>query len=155
MKTFLKLAGVLFILGASTLLSEEANAQSCTVSVRRDVNFGDYDPLIPGNLDTTGRIRVRCRQPNQIPFYTVKLGTGSGGSYTPRKMFSGPETLDYNLYLDSTHITIWGDGTSGTSFITVSPAVRNRIFTIYARTPLGQNASVGLYSDVVTVTVEF
>ena len=155
MKRFYKLAGFFFILAAGVLFSTEASAQSCTVQVRRDVNFGDYDTLATGNLDTDGRIRVRCRRANQIPSYTVKLGLGSGGSFTPRQMFQGAEPLDYNLYLDSARTTIWGDGTSGTSFITESPAPLNRNYRVYGRTPLGQDVSVGLYTDTITVTVEW
>lgn len=152
---FYKLAGIFIILLAVILVSEEASAQRCRVDVRTDANFGDYDPLASGNLDTTGRIRVQCRRHNRIPFYTLKIGPGSGGSFTPRQMFKGSEPLGYNLYLDSARTTVWGDGTSGTSFVTVSPAVSNRSFTVYGRTPLGQSVSVGLYTDTVTVTVEW
>ena len=158
MKRFYKLAGFFFILAAGVLFSEEASAAaaSCTVQVRRDVNFGDYDTLATGNLDTDGRIRVRCRRGNQTPpSYTLKLGPSSGGSFTPRQMFRGAEPLNYNLYLDSARTTIWGDGTSGTSFITESPAPQNRTYRVYGRTPLGQDVSVGLYTDTITVTIEW
>lgn len=70
-------------------------------------------------------------------------------------MLKGSEPLNYNLYLDSARTTIWGNGTSGTSFITTSPAVANNDLTVYGRTLLGQNVSAGIYSDSVTVTVEW
>ncbi|MBI2358339.1 MAG: spore coat protein U domain-containing protein, partial [Deltaproteobacteria bacterium] len=73
----------------------------------------------------------------------------------PRRMFMGAESLTYNLYLDGSYATVWGDGTSGTSFITNNNPVGTQDYTLYARTPLGQDVSAGTYTDVVTVTVEF
>lgn len=153
MKTFRKWLLVLLIAGATLFVAERVYAQSCTVSVRSNVAFGTYDPLLSGNLDTTGQIRVRCTPPR--PPFTLKIGTGSAGSYIPRRLYKGAESLAYNLYLDGSYGTIWGDGTSGTSFITNNNPAGTQDYTVYARTPLGQDVSAGIYTDVVTVTVEF
>lgn len=157
MKPVYKLAGIFVISAAGVLFSKDASAQTCRVRAQRDVNFGNYDTLATGNLDTTGRIRVQCTQRDRVGGYTVKLDQGSGGGFTPRQMFNGREPLPYNLYLDSAHTTIWGDGTSGTFFLTVPgpPAPGDQSYTVYARTPLGQDVSVGLYTDTLTVTVEW
>lgn len=155
MSLFYKLALAASLLTAVALWPDGAQAQTCTVSVRSNVAFGTYDPLLSGNLDTTAQIRVSCKKPGSIPFFTVKIGTGSAGSYTPRRMYKGAESLTYNLYLDGSYSTVWGDGTSGTSFITNNNPVGTQDYTVYARTPLGQDVSAGVFTDVVTVTVEF
>lgn len=156
MKALDKVSGALFIIAATiALFTTDASAQSCRVGVLRHIDFGIYDTLASGNLDTTGNIRVQCRQHTRIPSYTVTIGADSRGSFLPRQMSNGPDRLNYNLYRDSGHSTIWGDGTSGTSLVTAAPARANTSFTVYGRTPLGQDVSIGIYSDVVTVTVEF
>lgn len=153
MKAFRKSLLVSLVMGAALFLAGRAYAQTCTVSVRSNVVFGAYDPLLSGNLNTTAQVRVRCTPPR--PPFTLKFGTGAAGSYTPRRMFKGAESLTYNLYLDGSYATVWGDGTSGTSFITNNNPVGTQDYTLYARTPLGQDVSAGTYTDVVTVTVEF
>lgn len=155
MKAVFKCLWALLVLAATIFLAEPVFAQSCSVSVRGDIAFGTYDPLLTGNLDTTGTIRIGCSKFQAIPMYTVKMGTGSGAGYLPRRMFKGAEGLNYNLYLDGAYSMIWGDGTSGTSFLTETAVASNKSYIVYARTPLGQDVSAGAYSDIVTVTVEW
>jgi spore coat protein U-like protein len=148
------------LLAAGVLFTKEAaEAQpACTVGVLANVTFGTYDPLLSGNLDTTGTLRVDCTQPGAVKTFTLRLGTGSSGSFLPRRLYKGAESLTYNLYLDGAYSTIWGDGTSGTSFVTQQlPGGKffTQTYILYARTPLGQDISAGAYSDVVTVTVEW
>jgi spore coat protein U-like protein len=52
-------------------------------------------------------------------------------------------------------VTVWGDGSAGTSTVLLRKVNRNRpvTTTIYGRIPPGQNVSVGTYSDAVTVTI--
>jgi spore coat protein U-like protein len=52
-------------------------------------------------------------------------------------------------------VTVWGDGSAGTSTVPLRKVNRNRpaTTTIYGRIPPGQNVSVGAYSDSVTVTI--
>jgi spore coat protein U-like protein len=155
-KVLHKVGGALFIISATiALLTSDASAQSCNVRLLRYIDFGIYDTLALGNLDTTGSIRVQCQRQKSIPSYTVTIGADSRGSFSPRQMSNGADRLDYNLYLDSGYSTIWGDGTSGTSLVTVAPAEANATFIVYGRSPLGQDVSMGIYSDVVIVTVEF
>jgi spore coat protein U-like protein len=70
-------------------------------------------------------------------------------------MTSGTHVLTYNLYLDPTHLTIWGDGSSGTGTVSGTGTGANVGTPVYGRIPPGQNASVGSYSDVITVTVTY
>jgi spore coat protein U-like protein len=42
------------------------------------------------------------------------MAQGHSHSFGERLMTSGTDELAYNIYLDSTHRTIWGDGTGST-----------------------------------------
>jgi len=133
-------------------------AVSCTTSAQ-PVAFGNYDPLSASATDSTGDVSVTCT--NLVSLfvnYTVSLSTG-GGSYATRQMASGANRLNYNLYTDLTHLLVWGDGTSGTSkvsagFLVVVLGITAH-HTVYGRIPARQNASVGSYSDTITVTVNY
>jgi spore coat protein U-like protein len=132
---------------------------SCNVSTQ-SVAFGSYSPRNNTPTDSLGNVQVTCSGTmGQQVSYTIQIGTGAGGSFFPRKMFGGAGTLIYNLYTDATHVTIWGDGNSGTFpltdmySLTSSTVVRN--YMVYGRIFSGQNASVGVYTDNLTVTVSY
>lgn len=92
-----------------------ANADpTCTVSAS-GVAFGNYNPLANANADGTGSVSVTCTGSATVT-YTIGASTGSG-AYLARKLVSGSQTLNYNVYVDNTRTTIWGDGSSGTSLL--------------------------------------
>jgi spore coat protein U-like protein len=133
----------------------EALAQGCSVSVV-PVSFGGYDSSVPSPLEATGGVDITCD--SGIP-YTLRLdpGQNSGGGFNPRRLGAtvSTDTLNYNLYRDSSRVEVWGDGTSST-FVRQgvgSGAMENLI--IYGRIPGGQIVRGGLYTDAVTVTVEW
>jgi spore coat protein U-like protein len=123
---------------------------ACSLSVQ-GVIFGPYDTFSVANLDSTGNIDVTC---DIGTLYNVALSAGSG-SYASRALRSGPNVLNYNLYVDFPRLLIWGDGTPATNLVNgvgTAAAVRH---TLYGRVPSGQNAAVGTYSDSIIVTVNF
>jgi len=131
---------------------------SCTVSATA-VNFGNYTPFSPAAVDASGTVTVNCLGVLGGNF-TVKLNTGGSGTFSPRRMYKGTDTLNYNLYTNSGRTTIWGDGTGGTFFPTVNCGLAclgaDNNFTTYGRIPGSQNTTVpGSYSDTITVTVEW
>jgi len=134
-------------------LCGEAWAEGCTVTTIA-VNFGDY--ITSAASDTTGNLDITC-DPG-IP-YTAKLDAGqnSGGGFVPRKMriSGGGDTLDYNLYRDSARTEVWGDGSGNTYVQTGIGTGGSTHLTVYGRIPAGQNVRAGLYSDAVTVIVEW
>jgi spore coat protein U-like protein len=123
-------------------------ALACTAG-SAGVSFGAYDPLAGAAVDGVGTITVSC--PASTPF-TIDLGPG-GGSYAARQMQSGAATMSYNLYTDAARLTVWGDGTSGTS--RVSDSSSGGDYTVYGRIPAGQNLPAGAYNDSVQITVTF
>lgn len=133
-------------------------ALHCSASAT-SVAFGTFPSPNPANVDSTGTISIECKGlGNGGASYTIALNMGSGNSFNPRKMTSGSNILQYNLYSDSTRSVIWGDGTSGTSI--VSDTINDRgsattNYIVYGRVHANQNVPPGNYSDIITVTVSY
>jgi len=145
----------LAMLGTVTavLVAAAAAEAACTISTTA-VSFGSYNVFAASADDATGRITFRCTAPRP-PLVRIQLDKGGAPSFNPRQMRQGSQTLNYNLYLDSTRATIWGDGTGGTqTYSQNSPqANRNINVTVYGRIPAGQDVSAGTYSATVTASI--
>lgn len=118
--------------------------------------FGSFSPLTGDTVDSTGTITVTCIL--QLSSYTIALSHGGSGTYSPRRMASGGNHLEYNLYTDATYSQVWGDGTGGSATVAGGAALLgSRDHTIYGRIPLTSQraAMVGSYSDSITVTITF
>lgn len=128
---------------------------ACSISTTA-VNFGTYDVFAMSPRDATGQITFRCSAPRP-PLVTINLDRGGAPSFDPRQMRNGAETLNYNLYLDSTRTTIWGDGTAGSQAYTQASPLPNRNINVdvFGRIPAGQDVSAGIYSNTVTATIQF
>ena len=81
-------------------------------------------------------------------------GSGGGGSFNPRRLTSGGNGLNYNMYLDPSRTQVFGDGSAGTSKVAGSCAA-TCIVTIYGRIFGGQSVPGGSYQDSILVTLEF
>lgn len=133
---------------------------TCSVSAP-DINFGTYNTMNSISLPAAN-ITVTCSAIFGSVAPTVQLSSGSG-SYLARAM-NGPagNTLNYNLYTNSSYTTVFGDGTSGTGYYS---GPRQSIFfssvtysvPVYAQLPGGQNVAPGSYitSQPITVTVRY
>ena len=126
------------------------------------VAFGNYTVSNPAPADVTGNVQVTCTLigTTSVPVaYDILLSSGASGSYAARQAGIGPGHLQYNLYTGATHSAIWGDGTGGS--VKVSDAyqlgqttvVRN--YAVYGRAPATQNIPVGIYTDSITVTLNY
>ena len=129
--------------------------QECTVS-GIPVSFGQYISNDPSPVYGKGSVRVGC--PVGTGF-TVRLdpGENSGGNFHTRKLRSAMsgEVLNYNLYRDSAHAEVWGDGTSNTYVQVGMGAGVDVILNVYGRLLGNQNVGGGFYSDSISVTVEW
>ena len=114
-----------------------------------DVSFGSYDPFSVADTDITGGISVSCDAETSLQ---VSLSAGLG-SFAMRHLQSGSDILRYNLFTDPSRLSIWGDGSPGTSLLSLSGTGGN--FTVYGRIPARQNVPVGAYGDTITVTLIF
>ena len=127
---------------------DEAWAQQCTVSAVA-VNFGAYDPTAGNPGEATGSISVMCT-PATMSMVKFDPGRNSGGNFIPRKLYGEGNYLNYNLYTDPAGTRIWGDG-AGNTF--TQPGGSN--VTVYGRIPPLQKIKPGVYSDFVTLIVEW
>jgi spore coat protein U domain-containing protein, fimbrial subunit CupE1/2/3/6 len=113
------------------------------------LNFGEYDVFDVSPADITGTLSVSCDA--DTPFQ-VALGPGQG-NFAARQLQNGPNVLIYNLYTDPTRLSIWGDGSPGTSILSSSGTGAS--YTVYGRIPARQNVRAGSYADTITVTLTF
>lgn len=151
---------IAYILAVGLLtLSSTANAV-CSTSATA-VGFGGYNTLSPINTDATGTVTVTCSGLlSLLVGYEILLSKGGAGTYTPRRLASGGNTLNYNIYTSITRTTIWGDNTGGSGRVTGSMLVQLLVptsnnHTMYGRIPAQQNAVPGAYTDTITVTVNY
>ncbi len=107
---------------------------------------------LPFTATTT--LRWRC---NFGSAPVISIGPGISGDQLARTMVSGGNTLAYNLYIDATFGTIWGDGVAPTATVGITPlgmgtagntVVNGRVLLADALA-----APVGTYTDNVLVTI--
>ena len=143
-------------LAAAVLLPGMARAQTCWVTLGPTIAFGVYDPGAAGTNDTTGTFSYSCSSARARPVL-IWLSSGNSGSFNPRRMSKGADTLDYNLFSDSLRQVIWGDGTGGSQVFSSAPSgnTHGDTLTIYGRIGTGLWVAPGSYTDSITVTLNF
>ncbi|MGH7702244.1 MAG: Csu type fimbrial protein [Gemmatimonadales bacterium] len=139
----------------AALIGSSGAEAACTITTTA-VNFGTYNVFAASPDDATGQITYRCTAPRP-PLVQIHLDKGGAPTFNPRQMRQGSEILNFNLYLDSTRSTIWGDGTGGTQAYTrVNPPANSNInVNVFGRIPVGQDVSAGSYTATVTATIFF
>ncbi|AWH89720.1 SCPU domain-containing protein [Limnobaculum parvum] len=127
------------------------------------INFGNNISSLFNNIDVTstqnaGSIMVRCTPKTNVTL-GIDGGLNSGGTIgTGRlmKLATGTNTLKYQLYQDSNHSTIWGNGSNGGQNLTVMSDGSVQKIDIYARLFSSTSLpAVGQYSDTVLITVSY
>lgn len=135
---------------------------SCTVTAG-GVAFGIYNPLNAVSDASTGTLRVTCTGTgtgSATVTLNLTLNTGMSGTFSTRKMFSGVNALNYNLYWSAAYTQIMGDGTGGSfagtaTFVVPAGGSNFATGTMYGLIPASQDVVPGGYSDVITVTVTY
>jgi spore coat protein U-like protein len=150
----------------SALLAPPAQAATtvnCTASAGA-IAFGIYNPLSALADASTGTLRITCNGSgtgSANVTVNVSLSTGLSGSYATRKMFSGGNALDYNIYWSTAYNQIVGDGSGGSfagsagPFVVPAGGSNLATGTFYGRIPASQDVAPGAYSDIITVTVTY
>ena len=125
-------------------------AANCTIDAT-DMVFGAFDPLANADVDSTSTVTITCTKGNGA---TIDMNSGNNAANataTSRAMSNGSSGyLDYELYSDSSHSTVWSTFNSG-----AAPSKAARDFTVYGRIPAAADAPSGTYGDVVRATVNF
>lgn len=135
----------------ATLPINASVAPLCIVSAGA-VNFGAYDPLVANAstpLDAQGTVTVQCVRNTS---YSITLDQGQNGSSTARNMLGGTSLLNYELYSDSGHTSVWNTSSPVTGTATSLAPLG---LTVYGRIPGGQDVAAAAYSDSISVTVNF
>jgi spore coat protein U-like protein len=135
-------------------VTRDASAFGCAVSAT-SIDFGNYRALRPGDLVSLGTISYSCTGTRGR--ISIALSQGSAESVRLRSMRQGAKTLSYNLYLDPTGSSIWGDGTDGSQVYVArgsADGVTVRL-TVYGKVPPRQDVSVGDYRDSIMVNLNF
>lgn len=132
-----------------------AVSAACNVSTVA-VIFSSYQPRVNTPTYADGSIDVTC-DPNTAYHIRLDAGGNSNGLYTQQALLEPFKSrlIYYNLYLDSAHTHIWGDGTAGTETASSNGVGTTQLFHVYGRIPSRQNVPIGTYGDSVTVTVDW
>lgn len=149
--------GALALAAIATFIAPDASALThCTIVSGGGVHFGRYDIFSMAPLDAAGSFSYECHGDTQDDLILIELGRGDGSSFLMREMTNGASKLAYNLYLDATYTSIWGDGTGGSSRLgPFRPQHGTSTVWIHGRIPARQNARVGGYTDTLTVTIVY
>jgi spore coat protein U-like protein len=128
-----------------------AGGSNCSVSVSLPINFGTYTgtQLQPGGT----AVMVTC---TLLATYTVALnaGQGTGATTTTRKMMTGGggNTLNYQMFQNSSRTTNWGNTTGTDTVAGIGIGIAQTI-TIYPQLQAAQYVVPNTYNDTVTVSV--
>lgn len=135
---------------------------SCDVSCP-GFDFGTYATQTPTPTTISSTVNVTCQAlVSLLVSYSVSFSSGNG-IYAQRKMNNGIYSLNYNLYTNSSLATLLGDGTGATQklngimllSVIGTTFLSTNTHTIYASIPSNQSIPSGVYSDIITLTVEF
>jgi spore coat protein U-like protein len=151
------------LVGAILLVCSSSRAyallESCSVSATA-LTFGPYDPSSATARDSTGTVTVTCTTLVGVSAsWDILLSTGSSGSFTPRRLHSSGNSMQYNLYIDAGRTQVWGDATGATAKVSDSRFVvvgtSQYSYTAYGRIPALQDLAPGTYTDAIMVTLNF
>lgn len=140
-----------------------ATTVNCTLSAG-GIAFGIYNPLSALANASTGTLRVVCNGSgtgSANVTVNVSLSTGLSGSYATRKMFSGVNILNYNIFWSTGYNQIMGDGSGGSfagsagPFPVAAGGSNVATGTMYGLIPASQDVAPGAYSDVIVVTATY
>lgn len=162
-KTYLA-AGVALLMTApafaSPLTASDTMQVSATVTpachiVASPLDFGSFDATTGNAVAAPGSVSVTCTKDTA---YTVgaDAGSGSGATFAARQMPSNGNLLQYSLFTDASHTSVWGDGTSSSNALSGNGSGSSDTVNFYGQIAAGQTtAPAGDYSDTVTVTVSY
>lgn len=138
-----------------SVLSFNAYAdKSCSVTAT--IAFGAYNPVANTNLNSIGNIDFYCDGNTSV---VVKLGLGNGSGtsfYAGRRMSAAKGgSLIYNIYTDAGHRHVLGDGTGGSSTLSVQGKFAFSR-AIYGSIPAHQTGLLASsYSDMLVITIVY
>jgi spore coat protein U-like protein len=127
----------------------------CTISTFV-IDFGDYDPVsahATSPRDATAVINVYCTPTTQG---TVTLSAGQWSAGGTRRLRSAAGVfLDYDVFRESTHSSIWNTTNTRVATSTSRLTPLGGGFVAYGRIPANQDVPAGDYKDTLQATVNY
>jgi spore coat protein U-like protein len=137
----------------STTFKVSARVQGNCEVTASDLNFGAYSSQSQNSLKGTTVIQATCT-PGTSYQIGLNAGTSPGASVNNRRMVSGTNTLEYQLYSDDNRHKVWGntpgDNTEGGTGTGLA-----KDHTVFGSVPASQKVPTGDYGDTITVQVYF
>lgn len=122
--------------------------------ITSDLAFGAYDPLVEHatkELDGSAQVTMLCTRSSRA---VILIDSGRNPVGTYRGLSGGTQHVSYQLYRDPGRTQVWGSVGNVLQFVSNGVAQPQQ-FVVYGRIPPGQEVASGVYTDVVTATVEF
>lgn len=138
---------------ASTTFRVTAKVQAVCAITASDLAFGTYTSSAGTPLQGTTILRATC-SPGSTYNVGLNEGTSPGATVNQRKMVSGANVLNYQLYSDASRGTIWGN-TPGTDTVTGLGTGLAVDHTVYGAVPAAQVIPAGDYADTITVRIYY
>ena len=137
----------------STTFRVQARVEAVCEVTASDLNFGTYTSQAGAPLQGTTLLRATCTPGSS---YNVGLneGTSPGATVNQRKMVSGAQALNYQLYSDASRSRIWGN-TPGTDTVTGVGTGLAQDHTVFGAVPAAQVVPAGDYADTITVRIYY
>jgi len=138
---------------AQTTFQVKAKVQAVCEVTASDLAFGDYTAQAGTPAQGTTLLRATCT-PGSTYNVGLNEGTSPGATINARKMVSGANNLNYQLYSDSARTTIWGN-TTGTDTVTGVGTGLAVDHTVFGAVPAAQVVPAGDYADTITVRIYY
>jgi spore coat protein U-like protein len=130
-----------------------ARVQAVCEVTASDLAFGTYTSQGGAPLQGTTLLRATCT-PNSSYNIGLNEGTSPGATVNQRKMVSGAQALNYQLYQDAARSKIWGN-TTGTDTVTGVGTGTAQDHTVFGSVPAAQVVPAGDYQDTITVRIYY
>jgi spore coat protein U-like protein len=126
-------------------------SNDCAISATA-LSFGSSG-VLSANINQSTTLSVTCS--NTTP-YSVGLDAGSvsGSTVTTRLLGNGAATVQFQLYSDSAHTTVWGN-TPGTNTVSGTGTGGAQSLTVYGEVPAQGTPAANTYTSTVTASVTF
>ena len=138
---------------AETTFRVTARVNAVCEVTATDLAFGAYTAQAGTPLQGVTLLRATCT-PGSTYNLGLNEGTSPGATVNQRKMASGANALNYQLYSDSARNTIWGN-TPGTNTVTGVGTGLAVDHTVFGAVPAAQVVPAGDYADTITVRIYY
>src|SRR2546423_14208038 len=114
------------------------------------VKLGRYGPVGANGtqeLDATATGSLTCTR-DSVATIAIDRGLNPTGGNLTRRLASGDQRLDYEIYRDAARTEMWSAGTNALRYVSAAGISSINALMVYGRIPSGQDVASGHYNDV-------